>query len=140
MEGRRRRGAKYQQLKESEETKTKEEAARLIPNSQERERGVAKESEKWKARATSLEFGSPVLNVAEMKEKNKQLKDAFGISKHFVEGSSFALNRKGLKEDAVARDEREVKVERPRRDKAAKAEKDKGRIKEEIKKIKEENR
>merc|ERR1711892_1481901 len=51
------------------------------------------------------EFGRPVLKethqIAEaQKEKNKQLKEAFGISEYFVEGSSFDPNRRALEEAA----------------------------------------
>merc|ERR1712241_778665 len=51
------------------------------------------------------EFGRPILKdthqIAEaQKEKNSKLKDAFGISEFFVEGSSFDPNRKAM-EDAA---------------------------------------
>merc|ERR1719509_409676 len=51
------------------------------------------------------EFGRPILKdthqIAEaQKEKNSKLKDAFGISDFFVEGSSFDPNRKALEEAA----------------------------------------
>merc|ERR1712240_685424 len=54
-----------------------------------------------KAFAEVDEFGRPVLKethqIAEaQKEKNKQLKEAFGIAETFVEGSSF--DRKALEE------------------------------------------
>merc|ERR1712042_47468 len=58
-----------------------------------------------KAFAEVDEFGRPVLKethqIAEaQKEKNKQLKEAFGISEYFVEGSSFDPNRRALEEAA----------------------------------------
>merc|ERR1712112_605701 len=51
------------------------------------------------------EFGRPILKdthqIAEaQKEKNSRLKDAFGISEFFVEGSSFDPNRKAMEEAA----------------------------------------
>ena len=61
-----------------------------------------------KAFAEVDEFGRPVLKethqIAEaQKEKNRQLKEAFGISSSFIEGSSFDPNRRDL--EAAARDE-----------------------------------
>lgn len=58
-----------------------------------------------KAFAEVDEFGRPILKethqIAEaQKEKNKQLKEAFGISEYFVEGSSFDPNKRAL-EDAA---------------------------------------
>merc|ERR1712025_522214 len=61
------------------------------------------------------EFGRPVYKethqIAEaQKEKNKKLKEAFGISQHFVEGSSFDPNRKAIEE--AARDSERAKRSR----------------------------
>merc|ERR1712060_935666 len=82
---------------------------------------ISKEGQK-KRFAEVDEFGRPVLKethqIAEaMKEKNNKLKDAFGISKHFVEGSSFDINRKEM-EEAAREDEkikRQEEMEEPRR-------------------------
>merc|ERR1712012_669644 len=84
---------------------------------------ISKEGQK-KRFAEVDEFGRPVLKethqIAEaMKEKNNKLKDAFGISKHFVEGSSFDINRKEM-EEAAREDEkkkRQEEQEEPRRKK-----------------------
>ena len=92
---------------------------------------ISKEGQK-KRFAEVDEFGRPVLKethqIAEaMKEKNNKLKDAFGISKHFVEGSSFDINRKEM-EEAAREDEknkRQEEMEEPRREKAAKSKKKK---------------
>ena len=70
---------------------------------------ISKEGQK-KRFAEVDEFGRPVLKethqIAEaMKEKNNKLKDAFGISKHFIEGSSFDINRKEM-EEAAREDEK----------------------------------
>merc|ERR1719319_1867305 len=59
------------------------------------------------------EFGRPILKdthqIAEaQKEKNSKLKDAFGISDFFVEGSSFDPNRKALEEAARQKNKRKV--------------------------------
>merc|ERR1712210_439743 len=90
---------------------------------------ISKEGQK-KRFAEVDEFGRPVLKethqIAEAMKNNK-LKDAFGISKHFVEGSSFDINRKEL-EEAAKEDEkkkRQEEMEEPRREKAAKAKKKK---------------
>ena len=73
---------------------------------------ISKEGQK-KRFAEVDEFGRPVLKethqIAEaMKEKNNKLKDAFGISKHFIEGSSFDINRKEM-EEAAREDEKKKK-------------------------------
>merc|ERR1712080_742199 len=86
---------------------------------------ISKEGEK-KRFAEVDEFGRPVLKethqIAEaQKEKNARLKDAFGISQHFVEGSSFDPNRKELEE--AAREEARNKKrqdDEPRREKKKK--------------------
>merc|ERR1712176_210845 len=70
---------------------------------------LSKEGDK-KAFAEVDEFGRPVYKethqIAEaQKEKNKKLKEAFGISQHFVEGSSFDPNGKAI-EDAAREAER----------------------------------
>merc|ERR1712226_256059 len=84
---------------------------------------ISKEGEK-KRFAEVDEFGRPVLKethqIAEaQKEKNAKLKDAFGISKHFVEGSSFDPNRRELDEAAreEARSKTRRETEEPRREK-----------------------
>merc|ERR1719483_1922355 len=69
-----------------------------------RKKSLSKEVSK-KAFTEVDEFGRPVLKethqIAEaQKEKNKQLKEAFGISEYFVEGSSFDPNRRALEEAA----------------------------------------
>ena len=92
---------------------------------------ISKEGQK-KRFAEVDEFGRPVLKethqIAEaMKEKNNKLKDAFGISKHFIEGSSFDINRKEM-EEAAREDEKKKKqeeTEEPRREKAEKSKKKK---------------
>jgi len=68
-----------------------------------------------KAFAEVDEFGRPVLKethqIAEaQKEKNRQLKEAFGISEHFVEGSSFDPNRRAM-EEACRENERRQDAE-----------------------------
>merc|ERR1711936_1359131 len=91
---------------------------------------ISKEGQK-KRFAEVDEFGRPVLKethqIAEAMKKNNKLKDAFGISKHFVEGSSFDVNRKEM-EEAAREDEknkRQEEMEEPRREKAAKSKKKK---------------
>jgi serine/arginine repetitive matrix protein 2 len=85
---------------------------------------ISKEGEK-KMFAEVDEFGRPVYKehqthlIAEaQKEKNARLKDAFGISQHFVEGSSFDGNRRELEEAAreEARNKRREEEEAPRRE------------------------
>ena len=85
-----------------------------------------------KAFAETDEFGRPVLKethqIAEaQKEKNRRLKDAFGISSNFVEGSSFDPNRRAMElaakeEQRKQRDEERdrVRAERENKNKSKK--------------------
>merc|ERR1712083_1187164 len=98
------------------------------------------------------EFGRPILKdthqIAEaQKEKNSKLKDAFGISDFFVEGSSFDPNRKALEEAAREinkqkfalvpfEDEKEVKEKKKKKRKASSSDSDSSDSEEEKKKKK----
>merc|ERR1712150_247142 len=72
-----------------------------------------------KAFAETDEFGRPVLKethqIAEaQKEKNRRLKDAFGISSNFVEGSSFDPNRRAMELAAKEEQRKQRDEERDR--------------------------
>merc|ERR1711864_3227 len=95
---------KCMELEEVLEEQGYKEAEVLEKVTQYRKMLLSKEKDK-KAFAEVDEFGRPVYKethqIAEaQKEKNARLKEAFGISTHFVEGSSFDPNRREL-EDAA---------------------------------------
>ena len=81
-----------------------------------------------KAFAEVDEFGRPVLKethqIAEaQKEKNRALKEAFGISSSFIEGSSFDPNRREM-EAAVREEERKKRDEERDQQRAARRERE----------------